>query len=423
MCGSSRFLLYIPRHSCYNLCMTKFRKILRWVLRSLAALLLLSVIGLGGGAVWLWGWTWKGAPDFHESWTAGERAAITEFDRYLRQDLARDTTCSIQNWYDMLNAGFGGTRSVGLIEHLSGAYAAKQIADPISGMLHQIAESGDARETGTVSYEDTHGFTPAIVAGLTAHLDALEALVRHGANPNAQTYHQANEFTNPMDGDTPLSPTINGQFINGRRLPWEPRRQTAEFLLEQGADLNSAGRMHALSCAMPIILRQQEGATPWLWAIEHGMKVQHEYVASVMSYPAAQPLLERVLREKRVDVNDVSGKITMLQALVKILVYPFDEERWQDDQVEEIMLPRLNMLLTAGADPNLIPTSAEPQRPGESDEEYDNRMWDTDTQARKRPLEIVETALERAELPAQRELCRRVIERLRAAGAVSRSAQ
>ena len=65
MCGSSRFLLYIPRHSCYNLCMTKFRKILRWVLRSLAALLLLSVIGLGGGAVWLWGWSWKGAPDFH----------------------------------------------------------------------------------------------------------------------------------------------------------------------------------------------------------------------------------------------------------------------------------------------------------------------------------------------------------------------
>ena len=50
-------------------------------------------------------------------------------------------------------------------------------------------------------------------------------------------------------------------------------------------------------------------------------------------------------------------------------------------------------------------------------------MWDTDLQARKRPLEIVETALERAELPAQRELCRRVIERLRAAGAVSRYAQ
>ena len=43
MCGPSRFLLYIPRHSCYNLCMTKFRKILRWVLRSLAALLAATV--------------------------------------------------------------------------------------------------------------------------------------------------------------------------------------------------------------------------------------------------------------------------------------------------------------------------------------------------------------------------------------------
>lgn len=113
----------------------------------------------------------------------------------------------------------------------------------------------------------------------------------------------------------------------------------------------------------------------------------------------------------------------MLQALVKILVYPYDEERWQDDQVEEIMLPRLNMMLAAGAAPNLIPKSAEPQRPGESDKEYDNRMWDTDSQARNRPLEIMETALKRAELPAQRELCRRVIERLRAAGATTRRAE
>ena len=47
--------------------MTKFRKILRWVLRSLAALLLLCTVALGGGAIWLWGWTWKGTPDFHES--------------------------------------------------------------------------------------------------------------------------------------------------------------------------------------------------------------------------------------------------------------------------------------------------------------------------------------------------------------------
>ena len=287
MCGPSRFLLYFPQQSCYTLCMTKFRKILRWVLRSLAALLLLCIVALGSGAIWLWGWTWKDAPDFHESWSAGERAALTEFDRYLRQDFAGEATSSMQNWYDMLNAGFGGDRRIGLIEHMAGAYAAKQMAAPISGLLHQIAESGDARKTGTVSWEDTHGFTPAIVAGLTAHLDALEALVRHGAAPNAQTYHQADEFTNPMDGDTPLSSIINGQFFNGRRLPWEARRQTAEFLLEHGADLNGTERMHALSCAMPIMLRQPEGATPWLWAMDRGMKVQHEYVASVMSYPGS----------------------------------------------------------------------------------------------------------------------------------------
>ena len=38
--------------------MTKFRKILRWVQRSLAALLLLCTVALGGGSIWLWGGTW-----------------------------------------------------------------------------------------------------------------------------------------------------------------------------------------------------------------------------------------------------------------------------------------------------------------------------------------------------------------------------
>ena len=41
-------------------------------------------------AWWLWGWTLKDDPQFHESWTPQERAALTEFDTYLRKQYAAD---------------------------------------------------------------------------------------------------------------------------------------------------------------------------------------------------------------------------------------------------------------------------------------------------------------------------------------------
>lgn len=82
----------------------------------------------------------------------------------------------------------------------------------------------------------------------------------------------------------------------------------------------------------------------------------------------------------------------------------------------KVMEEYLDMLLAAGANPNLIPAAPEPQRPGESDDEYEERINNSDA-LHDTPLDIVTKALERAELPAHRELCRRIIEKLKRAGA------
>lgn len=393
----------------------KFRKICRYAGCTLAGLLIALLLAAGGGALWLWGWTWKAAPSFHESWAAEERTAIAEFDAYLRQQYAADAVDIMMAYARFFQEAMGGeVISPGVVEQLAAAYVARIVAAPVSGMLHRFAESGDASAADTVSFQDMHGLTPAIIAAQTGHLKALEALVRHGANPNAISISKPDENTEPREGDTPISPLLSGHFTNGRRLPWETRRQTAAFLLAHGCNLNTSRRINKLNCDMALLLRTPESIAPWEWALDHGMSMNLENLNLIVTFAKGQPVLERVLREKLVDVNDVSGSRTVLQSLLLVLLQPYDEETWGQDQPDMFMEKHLDMLLAAGADPNLIPRDAEPQRPGESDEAYEERLNCSDA-LRDTPLDIASTALERAELPAQRELCRRIIEKLKLA--------
>lgn len=153
---------------------TRFQKTGRYVGYSLAALLLILTLAAGGGAIWLWGWTWKGTPAFHESWTPEERSAITEFDTYLRKQYAADAEETLLTYARALQDIWGGEhRSSGVVEQLAAAYAARMVAAPVSGMLHRIAQSGDASSVDTISFQGVHGLTPAIVAAQTGHLKAL----------------------------------------------------------------------------------------------------------------------------------------------------------------------------------------------------------------------------------------------------------
>ncbi len=290
------------------------------------------------------------------------------------------------------------------------------VAAPVSEMLHRFAESGDASSADSISFQDTHGLTPAIVASQTGHLRDLEALVQHGAAPNAIAYSKPDGNTAPMEVETPISPLLNNQFINGRRFPWETRRRTAEFLLAHGGDLNSSRRMNRLSCNMALIFRTPESSAPWEWALNHGMRMDAESLNLIIGFAEGRPLLERVLREKLVNVNDGSCSRTILQSLLFPLLRSYDEEEWD---FVKVMEEYLDMLLAAGADPNLVPMEVQPQRLGESDVEYEERINNSDA-LKESPLDIVTKALEQAELSAHRELCLRIIDKLKLAGAKTR---
>lgn len=393
-----------------------FHKIIQHTGYTLTALLIALLLAAGGGALWLWGWTWKDAPRYHESWTPQEQAAITEFDRYLRQQYAIDNFNAMVNWHALFRESGIPNSSLGWCEKLYAAYIARHIAAPISAMLHEAAESGSAAQTGTVSFLDIYGLTPAIVAAQTAHLKALEALVQHCANPNAIAYNQMDEYTEPMEADTPISPLLNGNFTHGHKLSWDTRRQTAEFLLAHGGNLHTSQSINQLSCEMALMLRTPEGIAPWEWALNNGLPMTSKGLCIIVRYAEGRSLLERVLREKLVDVNDVSGSWTVLQSLLWPLSRPYDEVQWNAEGSVKVMEEYLDMLLAAGAVPNLIPREAEPQRPGESDEEYEERLYNSDA-LQDTPLDIATKALESAELPAHRELCRRLIEKLKQAGA------
>ncbi len=396
--------------------MSKLRKVRRWLWYACIGIPLFLLFMAGSCAWWLWGWTLKAEPDFHASWTPQEQAAIKEFDHYLRQQYAPDTVERMMLLPRAFQQAMGGEPvNPGPVEHLAGAYAARMVAAPISDMLHSFAETGDASSADSVSFQDVYGLTPAIVAAQTGHLKALEALVLHGANPNAiAEVRQAGYEV--MEVDSPLSPLLNGQFTHGRTLPWETRRQTAEFLLAHGCNLDASRRINKLSCDMALMMHTPEGIVPWLWALDQGMSMNPENLNLIVTFAEARPVLERVLREKLVDVNDASFSETALQCLMRVLLRPYDEEMWREEQPEKMLEEHLDLLLVAGADPNLIPRDAEPQRPGESDEEYEERLYNSDA-LEHTPLDIATKALERAKLPAHRELCQRMIEKLKHAGA------
>ena len=390
--------------------MLKSHKMFRWLGRLLVGISAILLLLAGGCVIWLWGWTLKDDPKFHESWTPQEQTALTDFDRYLRHQYAADAFTAMENWQLMFKDSGMPIRTLGWREKLMAAYTAKMVAAPISDMLHEAAETGSAAQSGSVSFMDTYGFTPAIVAAQTAHLKALEALVRHGANPNSiADVRQAG--CEVMEVDTPLSPLLNGQFTNGRHLPWEERRATAEVLLKHGADINCTQILHGRSCDMALMMRNPEGDAPWQWALDNGLIMQHRNLVSIVLTPSTRALVERALRDKLVDINAVDVGGTVLQYLSRRLLFIHDDGL--TDAEWELYF---DMLLAAGADPNLIPQNAGPQRPGESDEEYEERLASGGL-IHEFPLTIVNAALEKATTPARRELCLRALEKLRAAGA------
>ncbi len=340
-------------------------RIAAWMMGSTFTLLLLT---LAGAAWWLWGWQWHSSMSFHESWTAEERTALTQFERYLHTELpddmglvyeaVEDTMEEIVNevsaeeeenddettdeWTDESKAT--PKAPLGLTTRLTMAVLMKLQIAPIDAALHEVAATGKGDPAELVCTLGGDKTTPALLAAQLGDFPALRALINHGADPNVIMTYDGREV------ECMLSPLLNGMFINSRTIPWEQRREMLDFLISHGADLNRSKKMVPLS--LNIALQAREEPQVWLWALEHGQKVSTEDFCEMLEAPDGTPLVEYVLAHQMVNVNDNSGKRTPLQALAEGL-WSVAAEAIETSRYEE----RLDLMLAAGADPNLTTES------------------------------------------------------------------
>ena len=370
------------------------------------------VLALGYGYIWLFSWTWKTTPEFHESWTVEERAALTDFDTCVQGIFHKSL--------DMLTAiTFTAMNPCHTLQRI------KQIrimcAD-VREQLHHFARCGHAKDERMVYIEENRvriGITPTIMAAARGHLKAVEALVAHGANPNAVS-REEEQYYHPLELETPLYPILSGHFIGDTEIPWKERRKTAEFLLANGADINGTKQSIGFACDIALMLSHPRDPQPWMWAIEHGKTVSVENLCTMLALKEAGELVERVLQEKLVNLNDTTYDRTALQSLLAPLMGKKAPDMMKNQQEQQLLEKRLGMLLAAGADPNMVPDEAAPPLPGEDEEAYQDRMLQFNG-IKETPLEIVEKALESTGPTEYREFCERLKNQLRAAGAESSS--
>lgn len=332
----------------------------------------LLLLTLAGAACWLWSWQWHSGLSFHESWTAEERAALTQFERYLHTQLAEDmgliydaAKLTLEHATEEAEEALDESEEEeeeheessdtetpepsGLVTRLTAAVLMKLQISPVDTALHEVAATGQGDPAEQVSTPAGEHVTPALLAAQIGDLAALKALIAHGAAPNVIMTHNGQEM------ETILAPLLNGMFINSRTLPWEQRREALDFLHSHGADLNSSKKIVPHSLRIALMARGEPQA--WLWALDHGKTVSADEFGDMLEEPAAMPLVERVLAEKLVDVNDTTGQQTPLQALANIMSY-VDIETLDAGRYAE----RLDLLLAAGADPNLT-TQATQRKP------------------------------------------------------------
>ena len=386
--------------------------ILRHVLKAIGGLFLLVGVAVVGSLCWLYGWTWRGElTEFHESWSADERAALRELDHYLRHQLVDDAirlaligvTLSgeaippeKQEFIQLFSAADSDlpprkeqqliieawrakAPELSMWQQLKADCIARCLIAPVAEQLVLIAADGQANrpapesDIGAFILRRMHhyvnvGMTPAIAASLYGNYAALRALIRQGANPNAQVRTLYSSVPgDEEEADFAITPLLAGVSLNYIRSPWSERKPHAEYLLAHGANLNKSPHI-ALCCTADLALHQQP--EPLLWAMENGLIPGIDTVCTIIHYPGTLPLLRYVLQNKLVDINDRSGKATAMQMLAGCIAHARTDEELSKLEVEE----KLELLLQAGANPDIIPRMAEPRRPSESEDDYDERI-------------------------------------------------
>lgn len=309
----------------------RWRRITAWIMGSTITLLLLTLMGV---VWWLCGWQW-GTPTYHESWSEEERSALMEFDTYLCEQFINDIS---------LEAAIAEHELKTWPREMAKAYIAEIHVASIREQLLEITASGRANIPGCRTALG-NGVTPAIFASMVGHLQALKALIAHGADPNACVCHADDD--DATEGDTPMSCLLRGFFIRSdKRIPWEKRRELAEFLLAHGADLHAQNHIIGLSC---MLAHMRGDDAPWFWVISKGKNISGTDLIHILTLGKLNlPLIEKMLQSTPGVANDSNNDQTPLQALALKICYAEEEELPALEQA-------LDLLLAHGASPTLRP--------------------------------------------------------------------
>lgn len=288
------------------------------MLKLICGVILLTAAAISGAYIWLSAWKWYPLPDFHESWTAEERAALSKFDSYLKDGELGKAFLTAQKGISEMMANLqirlGGEGMPAderlrelLVQHAVTLYVSHAIGSPMRRELAAIAASGSAKRPPLRIEETDTTDTPARFAVFVGHTDAAKAMIRHGADPNFHDHGMKESL---------LSSLLSNISLTGKHpLPLNERLAMADWLTEQGTDVRSLRE----SLRYAPMLAQQEAESILRWLHSHHFGTEpYENGAPVYEFmyqPAEMDFWKEMFSSGKLSINDTRGNKTPIQVI------------------------------------------------------------------------------------------------------------
>ena len=345
---------------------SRSRRVWRWILRSVLALVLLLLLAAGGFAWWLWGWQ-VGGLRFHESWTPAQRAELQAIhDNHVkgmvRDYLALQEECKAN--LDNIKDSSGKELASGLmklffplhdrpsfVQYIELSVGFRPVCIMMDEVLRHVAATGRADY-----YCAENKLSAAYIAARCGKLDLVKELVLRGNDPNLPLLilPEKADDADARRYETVFQAAIAcAPYFSGEVPPLTQRLELLDWLLAHGADINAYARQGREN--MPLLIaaiacmRENDQLPPeqrgllLLWLLDHGLQVDVGCDSGFLNkqLAACNPsLLPRIMEKVYPDSPTPEQKARILRAFL---------ESGVQDKAAKVRWA----LEVLGADPNL----------------------------------------------------------------------